>query len=289
MLQLFFIMEYYQYSFQDMEPHKCDMLVAMLSEAGFSGFEETVTGLLAFIEPGKIDSILFENIISVIGVNYSISIIKEKNWNEQWESGFNPVTVNHPKNDQPFVHIRAGFHQKNNLVEYDIDITPKMSFGTGHHDTTYLMISQMALLDMTGKHVIDFGTGTGVLAILAEKMGASAVLAIDNDDWSISNATENISKNNCLSISLLKAESIPAGEKASVILANINLNIIISSLRAIRNACMPETDLLFSGILAQDEPVLLQALKSAGFSHLVTVNRNGWLIIRAKVEAAHII
>lgn len=272
-----------------MEPAQSDMLVAMLNEAGFSGFEETEAGLLAFAEPARIDPILFENIISIIDVKYSISLIKEKNWNEQWESGFSPVTVCHPASGNPFVHIRAGFHKKDNSVDFDIEVTPKMSFGTGHHDTTSGMISQMGLLDMAGKKVIDFGTGTGVLAILAEKMGASAVLAIDNDDWSISNATENIKKNNCTAISLLKGETIPAGEKAAVILANINLNIIIASLDAIRNACMPETDLLFSGILAQDEPALQQALISAGFSQLAVINRNGWLIIRGKMDAAHII
>ena len=264
------------------------MLIALLAEAGFSGFEETDTGLLAFIESGKTDPVLFENIISLISVNYSISIVKEINWNEQWESGFNPVTVHHPKTGHPFVHIRAGFHQQNNSVNFDIEVTPKMSFGTGHHDTTNLMISQMSLLDIAGKKVIDFGTGTGVLAILAEKMGATHVLAIDNDDWSINNAAENITKNNCSHISLLNADTIPAGEKASVILANINLNVIISSLQDIRNACTQEATLLFSGILAQDEPVLTQALLSVGFSDFTAVNRNGWLIIRAKVAAPHI-
>ena len=282
------MMEYNQYNFEPLEPGKADMLVALLHEAGFSGFEETDEGLQAYIETGKIDANLFEKIISIINVKYSISVIKEINWNEQWESGFNPVTVNHPKFGQPFVHIRADFHQRNEAVDFDIEITPKMSFGTGHHDTTYLMISQMGLLDLAGKKVIDFGTGTGVLAILAEKMGAIEVLAIDNDDWSINNAAENITKNNCSCIFLLKAETLPAGDKAPVILANINLNIIISSLVAIRNACTQDADLLFSGILAQDEPVLKQALINHGFSNFNTVNRNGWLIIRAKIAAPHI-
>ncbi len=264
------------------------MLIALLGEAGFSGFEETGNSLHAYIETGKADPLLFENIISLIDVNYSISIVKEKNWNEQWESGFNPVTVNHPTTGQPFVHIRAGFHQPNNAVNFDIEVTPKMSFGTGHHDTTFLMVSQMGILDMAGKKVIDFGTGTGLLAILAEKMGATTVLAIDNDDWSINNAAENITKNNCSHINLLKAETVPEGEKASVILANINLNIIISSLQDIRNACTQGANLLFSGILAEDEPVLKHALLNLGFSDLTPVNRNGWLIIRAKLEAPYI-
>ena len=119
------------------------------------------------------------------------TLIPEANWNQVWESNFDPVIVD------DFVAIRADFHEPVKGVSLEIIITPKMSFGTGHHATTYMMIEQMRELDFTGKSVFDFGTGTGVLAILAEKLGANKVIAVDNDEWSIENAEENFEKNNC--------------------------------------------------------------------------------------------
>ncbi len=134
---------------------------------------------------------MLNDLTSSLQLSFSKTIIEETNWNQVWESNFDPVIVD------DFVAVRAHFHEPIKNVQHEIVITPKMSFGTGHHATTYMMMQQMRELDFAGKNVFDFGTGTGVLAILAEKLGAQKVIAIDNDDWSIENADENVKRNNC--------------------------------------------------------------------------------------------
>ena len=129
-------------------------------------------------------------------IGFSETTIEETNWNQVWESSFEPVVVD------DFVAVRADFHEPIKGIKHEIVITPKMSFGTGHHATTYMMLEQMGKLDFKDKRVLDFGTGTGVLAILAEKMGAKKIIAIDNDEWSIENANENIKRNNCVAVEL---------------------------------------------------------------------------------------
>ncbi|HET7001601.1 MAG TPA: 50S ribosomal protein L11 methyltransferase, partial [Puia sp.] len=175
-----------------------DILVARLSQSGFEGFEEEPGKLHAFIPETLYDATKIEKIIADIkGVAdpfhtlFQKEVIEPRNWNAEWEKDFEPVTVDH------FCAIRAHFHNAVPGVKYDIIITPKMSFGTGHHATTYMMIAAMEHLDLRQKSVLDFGTGTGVLAILACKMGAEPVLAIDSDELSIDNARENIALNDC--------------------------------------------------------------------------------------------
>ncbi|MEX0636460.1 MAG: 50S ribosomal protein L11 methyltransferase, partial [Ferruginibacter sp.] len=169
-------------------------------------------------------------------------------------------------------------------VTHDLIITPKMSFGTGHHATTYLMIEAMQELDFTQKSVIDFGTGTGVLAILAEKMGATKLLAIDHDYWSINNATENIVSNNCQHIHLQLAEAMMAPFKADIILANINLNVIISNLPLIYEASKADTIILFSGLLLSDEWLISKKILEAGFNIQKIRHRNNWICIAASIK-----
>lgn len=282
-MQLFYFMEYIQITFESLSTDNKEMLIALLTEAGFTGFEEEEAMLKAFINRDNFDRNLFQNIISIFDINYSESLIYETNWNQEWESGFDPVTVFYPGSDRPFAHVRAAFHEKNNSVDFDIEVTPKMSFGTGHHDTTYLMIEQMSKLDFRNKHVIDFGTGTGVLAILAEKLGAASVYAIDNDEWSINNATENFIKNDCIKIMLSQAETLTAEQKVSILLANINLNIIIVCLDEIRNACFPGATILFSGIMEKDKATILDELIRKNFIISDCITRHEWLIISAKV------
>lgn len=277
-------MEYYQFTFEKVTETQKEVLTAMLNEIGFTGFEEEAAVLKAFINTQDFNENEFENIISLNSVKYSKSIIKEINWNSKWESEFEPVTIFFPETDQPFAYLRANFHPVNIELGYNIEVTPKMSFGTGHHATTYLMIEQMSNLNFGNQHVIDFGTGTGVLAILAEKMDATSILAIDNDDWSIDNAKENIENNNCSHIELIKAETIPAGQQAGIILANINLNIIIANLDNIINACKPGGTILFSGIMKHDEPIIFQALKEKEIDIREHFYRKDWLIIRAQLS-----
>lgn len=276
-------MDYIQILFTDIDEIKTEIIIALLIDIGFEGFQEENNLLKALIPIHQFDEISFNSIIEKDLLKYSKSIIIEQNWNEKWETDFEPVLVNHPTTSKPFVYIRASFHKENNSFEYNIEVTPKMSFGTGHHATTYLMVANMSDIDFKNKTVIDFGTGTGVLAILAEKMGAKSVLAIDNDEWSINNAKENIEVNNCKNITILQAETIPKGNKANIILANINLNIIKENIVEIKDAALNETIFLFSGIMLHDEHKILEELTNAGMNINNVFRKENWLSVLAVI------
>lgn len=275
-------MEHLQILFENINEDKKEIMIALLSDMGFDGFEEEDKNLKAFIPSINFDEHLFNAIIKINNAEYSKSIIKEENWNKKWESDFEPVAVYHPKTKKPFVFLRAGFHQSNPSFPYDISVTPKMSFGTGHHATTHLMVAHMSEIDFKNKTVIDFGTGTGVLAILAEKLGADLITGIDNDEWSINNATENLKVNNCEKIQLIKAETIPEAVKGQIILANINLNIIKENIFAITNAAESNATFLFSGIMFHDEEKIVTTLNEARIN-IENIYRSGdWLLLKAK-------
>lgn len=276
-------MDYIQILFTDIDETETEIIIALLSDIGFEGFQEESNLLKALIPINHFEEQLFNTIIETYSLKYSKSIIKEQNWNQKWESDFEPVLVNHPVTSNPFVYIRASFHKTDTAFEYNIEVTPKMSFGTGHHATTYLMIANMSNIDFKNKTVIDFGTGTGVLAILAEKMGAKSALAIDNDEWSINNAKENIEVNCCKIIAILRADTIPKGNKADIILANINLNIIKENITAIKNAAQLGTIFLFSGIMLHDEDKIVAELTSAGIIIKDVFIKENWLSVLAVI------
>ena len=251
-----------------------ETLIALLSANGFEAFEEKDNELLAYIDKqqfkkGDILPILENFKISI----YSITKIENKNWNQQWERSFEPVVIGN------LVAIRAGFHQPINNVAHQVIITPKMSFGTGHHATTYLMVQQMEALNFNNKAVIDFGTGTGVLAILAEKLGAKNIVAIDNDEWSVTNALENIESNKCRQIAVIKTDRFKAETKTDIILANINFNVITANLPQIETACNPGTIVLFSGLLVSDKENIQKHLNQYNFEVKNISERNGWLCL----------
>lgn len=252
-----------------------EIIMALLSDIGFEGFEEDDNRVNAFIKEEEFDKAALEEVTGGLGLTYNISTIAQQNWNAQWESSFEPVIVN------DFAAVRAGFHAPVKKVRHEIIITPKMSFGTGHHATTYLMMEQMEHINFENKAVFDFGTGTGVLAILAEKMGAAKVYAIDNDDWSIENTNENTAANNCSHIIAEKADSIAPGKQFDIILANINLNVLLANMEDIATACKPKTIVLFSGILVADEPVLTASAAANGLIVNSVKERNGWLCMKA--------
>jgi ribosomal protein L11 methyltransferase len=202
-----------------------DLLIALMSERGYEGFEQEDALLKAFIPEEHFDREWLEELLTAHGLNYTLERIEEKNWNAEWERNFQPVVV------ETFCAIRAHFHEPISGVEHELVITPKMSFGTGHHATTYMMLRSMQGMDMRGKRVLDFGTGTGVLAILAKRLGAKEVVAIDNDDWSIANAKENIAVNGCDEVVVLKMDRVAAlGGVFDIILANINKHVIVDQL-----------------------------------------------------------
>ena len=258
-----------------------DILIAELAALGFDGFEETETGLFSYIELVRFDSELssgLDELVKRYGVTYTSATIDKQNWNALWESNFEPVLVD------DFVGVRANFHPPfNGGVEHDIIITPKMSFGTGHHGTTYSVMQLMRGIDFANKSVFDFGTGTGLLAILAHKLGAGDILAVDNDDWCIENASENITVNNTQSIEIQKVDNAKLNKKFNIIIANINKNIILDNLAFLAEATVPGGVVLLSGLLVEDEPEIEAACAALGWKHQETRTRNNWIALHYSV------
>ncbi len=254
-------------------PEERDILLAKMSVMGYDSFEEIGEDTLvaSILDDKYEESFVNELQRSCTKQKFSISRISPKNWNEEWEKSFEPIVVDDK------VGIRANFHPANESVQYDLVITPKMSFGTGHHATTHMMVALMQEVDFLNKSVFDFGTGTGVLAILAEKMGASMVVAIDNDGWSVTNTEENIIANYCNRVKVSEAEKIPSGSKAEIVLANITLNVITEHLSSI-SAILPLQGKLFcSGVLLADKDQLESALRLHHFKVDLSAERNGWI------------
>ena len=245
---------YTEIKIENISEEQSEILIAQLDEIGFNGFEEGENFLTAFIDEQNFDEDALQQIISAHHLSYQKNFIQQKNWNEEWEKNFDPVIVD------DFVAVRAEFHQPIKNIEHEIIITPKMSFGTGHHATTYMMIQQMGTIDFNNKIVFDFGTGTGILAILAEKLGAKNIIAIDNDEWSINNAKENSERNNCKRIQLFLVSELPSTEKFDIVLANINKNVILQHVKELTNLLAQSGQLLMSGLLIEDETEILMLL-----------------------------
>ncbi len=250
-------------------------LIGRLSLFEFDGFEEKDEQLLCFYTEGKIDEVELNKLMQQYGLSYSRAVISPQNWNAVWESSFAPVVVN------DFCCVRADFHKPIVKTKYEIIITPKMSFGTGHHATTYLMLEQMSKMDFKGKSVADFGTGTGILAIMAEKLGSRYIYAIDNDEWSIENAKENVERNGCKVVTIESKGSFNGDEKYDIILANINKNVIIETLDGLVFGLNKGGRILLSGLLKKDEQDMLSLFKQLNLIHITTVDKDEWISILA--------
>ena len=252
-----------------------DLLIAVLVEEGFEGFEESEDSLLAFVAETAFNHQSLEVLMQRMQAEYTVVTIRQQNWNELWESNFEPVQVG------KFCHIRAQFHPPaQEEVAYEIVITPKMSFGTGHHATTYMMIETMMGIDLEGKTVLDFGTGTGVLAILAEKSGARKVDAIDLDEWSITNAQENFGINQVQRIFLHQTDAIRMPDLYDVILANINKNVLLENMHSIRSHLAADGVVVLSGLLKSDCNDMVEAAAAAGFALAGLQERGGWIALK---------
>lgn len=262
---------YIQISITKLQPELQELLIADLAESGFEGFEECDSELKAFIPAANYDKQFLQELANQYQFEFSEQLIPEQNWNANWESSFEPVLVD------DFLSIRADFHAPQPGVEKEIIITPKMSFGTGHHATTYMMVQQMREIDFTGKHVFDFGTGTGILSILAEQLGAAEVLAIDNDEWSINNAAENILRNHCNKIQLEMADTLPQTGSFDIILANINKNVILEHLPGLKAILAEGGILLLSGLLAEDESEIRVKAASLALKPGGIAEKNKWI------------
>ncbi|MBG9375289.1 50S ribosomal protein L11 methyltransferase [Panacibacter sp. DH6] len=264
---------YIQVTISNISEEQSSILIAQLAEIGFEGFEEADQTLKAYTDEQVFDAAALEELMQANNVTCITNTVAHTNWNEEWEKNFEPVIVD------DFVAIRADFHAPAAGVEREIVITPKMSFGTGHHATTFLMMQQMRAIDFAGKSVFDFGTGTGILAILAAQLGAGSVLAIDNDEWSIENAQENVMRNNCSNITLLLNDNPAGEEKFDIILANINKNVILTYISVLAERLNTNGQLLLSGLLKEDEEDVKQAANNLQIKYICTTHKNNWVCL----------
>lgn len=247
-----------------------ELLLALLSGEGYEGFEEIDTTLHAFIDEEQFSEEALSTLLQPFQKTFQSELIAPRNWNEEWEQNYEPVIVN------DFVAVRAHFHQPITTVQHEIVITPKMSFGTGHHATTWQMIKQMQQIDFNNKTVFDFGCGTGVLAILAEKLGATDVSAIDNDEICVENSLENVLNNHCKNIRVEKSTAPPEEKKFDIILANINRHILLATMGTIAAALNGDGYLLISGFYAAEDQLLIDAANSQKLQLQQSSERNQW-------------
>ncbi|NIJ45579.1 ribosomal protein L11 methyltransferase [Wenyingzhuangia heitensis] len=264
----------YTFTITPLQP-ATEILIAELGELGFESFEETETGLEAYIQTKDWNEDILDNVFALQSEEFTISYtykeIEQVNWNAEWEKNFEPIHVDNK------VSVIAPFHERTGM-EYEIIIEPKMSFGTGHHETTHLMIKHLLELDLTNKSVLDMGTGTGILAIFAEMKGAKPIDAIDIDEWCFINTEENIEKNNCTHITAYQGDaSMLVAQKYDVIIANINRNILLNDMDLYNQCLNKGGQLLLSGFYTQDIPFLEERTKDLGLTIQKTYNRNNWV------------
>jgi ribosomal protein L11 methyltransferase len=278
--------DYIKAEFEFLSNNQKEILVALLTSLNYEGFEEEGDLLKAYIPAIRFDRNELETLAAKYDVSFSVSKVDNENWNQLWESNFAPVIFNHSVLKTPWLAIRAEFHQPIGFAEHEIIITPKMSFGTGHHATTAMVINMMSTTDFIGKKVLDFGTGTGILAIISEKLGAHVIVAIDRDDQSLINAAENFELNNCGKIQLMKASSAEWNGEFDIILANIIKSVILDNLSYFANQLNVNGILIFSGILADDETELLEAARKHKLVLTARLEAENWIclgLIRARL------
>lgn len=255
-----------------------EILIAELGYAGFESFVETEEGVTAYIQKEEWHENILEDIQILnseeFKIDFTFNEIEQTNWNEEWEKNFNPIVVDN------ICSVRAPFHEKPN-TPYDIIIEPKMSFGTGHHETTHMMIQHILKTDFTNKSVLDMGCGTGVLAILAEIKGANPIDAVDYDNWCYLNSLENVERNNCKHITVIEGDaSVLAGKKYDIVIANINRNILLNDMGTYIS-CLNKGGLLFlSGFYKDDIPVIQEACEKHMLKFEEKLERNHWVALK---------
>ncbi|WP_136668213.1 50S ribosomal protein L11 methyltransferase [Flavobacterium sp. H122] len=270
---------YIGYHFQ-VEPKELgsEILIAELGELPFDSFIETENGFSAYIPKDEWNENILDDIYILNNPEFKISFtfeeIEQQNWNEEWEKNFEPIDVD------GLCHVRAPFHPKTD-AKYDIVIEPKMSFGTGHHETTHMMIQHLLEMDVEGMKTLDMGCGTAILAILAEMKGAQPIDAIDIDNWCFINSIENAERNNCRHISVYEGDaSLLTGKKYDLIIANINRNILLNDMQTYVDCLNPNGIILFSGFYEQDIPFIDASCTEKGLTFVKKINRNNWVSLK---------
>tara|TARA_R110002050_G_scaffold4573_2_gene22132 strand:+ start:43548 stop:44384 length:837 start_codon:yes stop_codon:yes gene_type:complete len=267
----------YYFKVQPLQPG-VEILIAELGYAGFESFVENEDGVTAYIQKDEWNDAILEDIQILnsdeFEINYTFEDIEQTNWNEEWEKNFNPIIVD------DVCSVRAPFHEKPN-TQYDIVIEPKMSFGTGHHETTHMMIQHILKNDLKDKSVLDMGCGTGVLAILAEIKGAKPIDAVDYDNWCYLNSLENVERNNRKYITVIEGDaSVLEGRKYDVIIANINRNILLQDMKTYAS-CLNEKGMLFlSGFYNDDIPIIKSECDKHMLNFEEKLERNNWVSLK---------
>ncbi len=256
-----------------------EILIAELNDIAYESYDETEDGVSAYIlekffDLDKVNN-LQVNEIPGVKIEYRYKVIKTQNWNAVWEKNFESILID----DQCL--IRAPFHKDTPKTKYEIIIEPKMSFGTGHHETTFLMLKTMLEIDFEGKNVLDMGCGTGVLAILASFKNANKITAIDIDEWAYNNTVENISKNNCENIEVFQGDaSLLKNQEFDIVIANINRNILLDDIKHYTSVLKSKGILLLSGIYDKDIPMIKDEASENNLEYISFIKKHNWVAVR---------
>jgi len=267
----------YTFTITPLEPGK-DILIAELGVVGFESFVETEEGAVAYLQKDD----WYENIFTdvkilenpIFTIDYTYKEIEQTNWNAEWEKNFHPIQVNNQ------CTVRAPFHEKP-TTEFDIIIEPKMSFGTGHHETTHMMIQHLLKIDLKEKSVLDMGCGTGVLAILTALKGATSIDAIDIDTWCYTNSLENVERNKCNQINVIEGDaSLLENKKYDVIIANINRNILLKDIPVYASCLHEKGILLLSGFYEDDIQMIHEVCIEYALKFVEKIEKNFWVAVK---------
>lgn len=257
-----------------------EILITYLAEIEFESFEQTENRVEAYIQKPLFDENKVKEVLSTIQteLEFSFTEIEDENWNAQWESSFSPIYI-----DKNCI-IRAPFHEKEDGFKQEIIINPQMSFGTGHHQTTYLIMSEMFGIDFENKSVLDMGSGTGILAILAEKLGCKEAVAIDIDEWAYKNTIDNLELNDCKIIRVEEggAELLIELEKYDIVLANINRNILTNDMHKYIASMKPNAIIYMSGFYTSDVDILTETANKNGLEYINQQELEGWAMVQFK-------
>ncbi|WP_298544380.1 50S ribosomal protein L11 methyltransferase [uncultured Aquimarina sp.] len=271
----------YYFTIEPLQP-ATEILIAELGYAGFESFVETEKGVEAFIQKEEWNENILNDIHVLNSAEFEITYISEEieqvNWNKEWEKNFTPIMVD------DICSVRAPFHEKPEVV-YDIVIEPKMSFGTGHHETTHMMIQHLLKNNLEGKKVLDMGCGTGVLAILAEMKGAKPIDAIDIDNWCYLNTIENVERNNCKYITAYEGDSsLLVGKQYDVVIANINRNILLKDISIYAGTLTSGGSLFLSGFYKEDLEMITKECAANNLELQESFDRNNWIAANYRLK-----
>jgi len=275
-------MNYFEINFfiDPFEEYISDVLISELGEIGFDSFVSTETGLVAYALETAFDEAKLKTLLSDFpfeaSIDYKVTQIESKNWNEEWEKHyFEPIVIGNE------CVIHSSFHKNVPKAKYDIVIDPKMAFGTGHHETTSLVIGRLLQMDLQDKTLLDMGCGTAVLAILAAMRGAKGIIAIDIDTWCTENSIENIAMNNHQDIDVqLGGAELLAGLHFDIVLANINRNILLADMEQYAACLSSGGELYMSGFYVQDIPLIEAEANRNGLTLIDYHEKNNWVAVK---------